>query len=124
MGFAFPLSTGNLSALITLFPMQNGSLVTSVGPVFTYCEFPLIEMKRLNDLEWKDMLTWANGTDYLSSWSRDIYAMAAPWAPEYSNVLIPVATMIAVIVIAVTAKISRTRKRTNNLSKRMIEQDV
>jgi hypothetical protein len=34
------VGTGEVNALVALFPLPNGTLVTGVGPVFSYYEFP------------------------------------------------------------------------------------
>jgi hypothetical protein len=79
------VGVGKVNALVVLFPQTDGTLVAAVGPVFTYYEFGLVGTTSLNDEEWKKMLSWDNRTERLPEWSRDLYAKAEPWAPEYPN---------------------------------------
>jgi hypothetical protein len=97
---------GYVNALVVLYPMANGTLAAAVGPVFSYYEFPLIGTKRLNDNEWKTMLTWDNRTDYLPGWVKDIYGLTDPYPePEF-----PSTTVVLVLVIAITLMIVTFRK--------------
>jgi hypothetical protein len=78
------VGVGYVNALVVLFPKPDGGLVAAVGPVFSYYEFRLKEMKRLNDVEWKKKLTLDNRSDYIPEWLQDIYGRAEPWpVPEY-----------------------------------------
>jgi hypothetical protein len=99
------VGVGKVNALVVLFPKADGTLVAAVGPVFTYYEFALEGTTRLNDDEWKQMLTWDNRSEYLPKWSGDLYAMAEPWAPEYPNVLM----FVAVVTLTITAITFRKR---------------
>jgi hypothetical protein len=102
------VGTGYVNALVVLFPKPDGTLVAAVGPVFSYYEFRLIGTERLNDEEWKEMLTWDNRTDYLPEWLQDVYGRAEPIPfPEY-----PSGTMLAVFM-ALTITILVLWKKTN-----------
>jgi hypothetical protein len=103
------VGVGYVNALIVLYPMNNGTLVAAVGPVFSYYEFPLIGTKRLNDDEWKTMLTLTNHTSYLPAEVKDVYGMAAPVAAENTTITVLIATMVTT-TIALTI-IGRTRKK-------------
>lgn len=103
------VGVGYVNALIVLYPMNNGTLVAAVGPVFSYYEFPLIGTKRLNDNEWKTMLTLSNHTSYLPAEMKDVYGMAAPVAAENTTITVVIATMVTATV-ALTI-IGRTRKK-------------
>ena len=104
------MGVGKVNALVVLFPRTDGSLVAAVGPVFTYYEFALEGTTRLNDDEWKQMLTWNNRSEYLPKWSGDLYAMTEPWAPEYPNVIAVAAVMtLTITAIAFRTKVVRRR---------------
>jgi hypothetical protein len=110
------VGVGYVNALVVLYPKLNGTLVAAVGPVFSYYEFRLIGTKRLNDLEWKNMLGWDNRTKYLPEWLKDVYGMGEPWAvPEYPNaVAVLIAVITATSAIVTFKKIARAllnRKR-------------
>jgi hypothetical protein len=90
---------GYVNALVVLYPKIDGTLVAAVGPVFSYYEFPLIGTKRLNDDEWKTMLTFNNRTKYLSEWVKDVYGLGDPLFPEFA----PVIMLIAIIVVTPVA---------------------
>jgi hypothetical protein len=106
------VGVGKINALVVLFPKTDGTLVAAVGPVFTYYEFALEGTTRLNDEQWKQMLTWDNRTAYLPEWSRDLYAEAEPWAPEYPNIAILVVVMTFVAAIVALRKKVSARKIT------------
>jgi hypothetical protein len=102
------VGVGYVNALIVLYPMPNGTLAAAVGPVFSYYEFPLIGTKRLNDNEWKTMLTWNNRSEYMPAWVKD--SPITPYAtPEYTAVTVIVVTTVATAAIALT-RIRRTKK--------------
>ena len=103
------VGVGNINALVVLYPMNNGTLAAAVGPVFSYYEFPLIGTKRLNDDEWKTMLTWSNRTAYLPTWVQDVYGLSAPFVPESATLAVLVAFM-AVTTVVLTKKF-RTKRR-------------
>ena len=81
------VGTGNVNALVAIFPLTNGTLVTGVGPIFSYYEFPLIGTKRLNDKEWIQMLSQSNMTSYLSEQLKDVEALGTPYPPEAPNII-------------------------------------
>jgi Protein of unknown function (DUF3160) len=99
------VGVGKVNALVVLFPKTDGTLVAAVGPVFTYYEFALEGTTRLNDNEWKQMLTWNNRSEYLPEWSGDLYAFSAPIVPEFSNVI----AIAAVMTLTITAIVFRTK---------------
>jgi hypothetical protein len=88
--------------------MPNGTVVAAVGPVFSYYEFPLIGTTRLNDNEWKTMLTWDNKSEYMPQWVKDSPITPYP-TPEFTAVTVMVVTMVATAAIVLTA-IRRTKK--------------
>lgn len=102
------VGVGYVNALVVLYPMPNGTLVAAVGPVFSYYEFPLIGTQRLNDNEWKTMLTWDNRSEYMPAWIKDGPISPYP-TPEFTAVVMIVATAVATAAIAVT-RIRRTKK--------------
>lgn len=103
------VGVGYVNALVVLYPMLNGTLVTAVGPVFSYYEFPLIGTKRLNDDEWKTMLTWSNRSEYMPQWIKD--SPITPYAtPEYTAVTVIVVTTVATAAIALT-RVHKTKKK-------------
>lgn len=105
------VGVGYINALVVLFPKPDGTLVAAVGPVFTYYEFRLVGTKRLNDNEWKEMLTWSNRTEYLPEWFKDVYGSGEPWAtPEYSSNVVLAIIMALTLIAVVSGKIMRTRK--------------
>lgn len=108
------VGTGYVDDLITLFPLPNGTLVTVVGPVFSYCEFPLTGTTRLDDSQWRDMLNNYNRTSYLPQWSKGLYGLAAATAPEYPNLTLLVATMIIAIALAATKRMKKPKMSNNN----------
>ena len=93
------VGVGYVNALVVLYPKSDGTLIAAVGPVFSYYEFPLIGTKRLNDDEWKTMLTFNNRTEYLPEWVKDVYGIGAPLFPEFA----PVTMLIAIIVVTTVA---------------------
>jgi hypothetical protein len=103
------VGTGDIEALVTLFPLPNGTLVTAVGPVFSYYEFPLIGTKRLNDEEWKDMLNWNNKTAYMPEQLKDVHALSVPLFPEYPNTVLIIAVMVIVLVVVAAQRMGRTK---------------
>jgi hypothetical protein len=106
------VGTGYVNALVVLFPAPNGTLVTAVGPVFSYYEFNLIGTKRLNDDEWKEMLTWSNRTEYLPEWLQDVYGRAAPLpVPDPLNSTIFVALMAATLTVLTIKKGLKAKKK-------------
>jgi hypothetical protein len=107
------VGVGYVNALVVLYPMTNGTLVAAVGPVFSYYEFPLIGTKRLNDDEWKTMLTWNNRSEYLPAWVKDVYGWMDPYiVPENTTATVLIATMvISSISIIYLKKKSGARKR-------------
>lgn len=102
------VGVGYVNSLIVLYPLANGTLVAAVGPVFSYYEFPLIGTKRLNDDEWKTMLTWDNRTEYLPEWVKDVYGWIEP-LPEHTTTIVLIATMV--IATLTLMKIGREKKR-------------
>lgn len=99
------VGVGKVNALVVLFPKIDGTLVAAVGPVFTYYEFALEGTTRLNDNEWKQMLAWNNCSEYLPEWSGDLYALAEPLVPEFSNVI----ALAAVMTLTITAIVFRKK---------------
>ena len=105
------VAVGYVNALIVLYPLINGTFVAAVGPVFSYYEFPLIGTKRLNDDEWKTMLTFNNRTVYLPEWVKSVYGINVPIFPEFTPMVMLVATVvIATVVVAVLKKIGGSKK--------------
>jgi hypothetical protein len=102
------VGVGYVNALTVLYPMPNGTVVAAVGPVFSYYEFPLIGTTRLNDNEWKTMLTWDNKSEYMPQWVKDSPITPYP-TPEFTAVKVMVVTMVATAAIVLTA-IRRTKK--------------
>ena len=99
------VGTGYVNALVVLFPMPNGTLVTAVGPVFSYYEFNLIGTERLNDDEWKEMLTWSNRTEYLPDWLQDVYGLAEPMPiPENLNFTMFVVLAVSTLTVLAVMK--------------------
>ena len=84
--------------------------MAAVGPVFTYYEFALEGTKRLNDDEWKQMLTWGNRSEYLPKWFGDVYALAEPWAPEYPSTIVIIGVMTLTVTVALFGKRMKFRK--------------
>jgi hypothetical protein len=108
------VGTGYVNALVVLFPMPNGTLVTAVGPVFSYYEFNLIGTERLNDDEWKEILTWDNRTEYLPEWFQDVYARGEPKPlPEHLNSTIFVGLMVTTLTVLAIRKSIKTKKFTH-----------
>ena len=101
------VGVGCVNALVVLYPMTNGTLVAAVGPVFSYYEFPLIGTKRLNDDEWKTMLTFDNRTAYLPEWVKPVYGIGDPIFPEFTTVAMLAAT---IVITTVALGIGRTKK--------------
>ena len=104
------VGTGYVNALVTLFPLPNGTLVTAVGPMLSYYEFSLEGIKRLNDNEWKDMLACSNRTAYLPEWLKDVYALGNPVTPEYSNLTLLAAVIVMTIVLVATKRIVKIKE--------------
>jgi len=66
--------------------------------------------KRLNDNEWKEMLTWNNRTNYLPEWFEDVYGSGDPWAtPEYPNGIVLVIVMTITLTVVVLRKIVKIK---------------
>jgi len=100
-----------VEAVVVLYPRLDGTLAAAVGPVFSYYEFRLIGTTRLNDDEWKTMLSWDNRTSYLPNWLLDVYGTSLPWpTPEYNPIILIVITMTATIAIVTTNRIIKTKK--------------
>lgn len=98
--------------MVVLFPKPDGKLVAAVGPVFSYYEFKLIGTERLNDEEWKEMLTWNNRTEYIPEWFQDVYGMSEPWpVPEYPNGTVLVAVMVLTLTILAFRKGIKAKKK-------------
>lgn len=108
------VGTGYVDALVTLFPLPNGTLVTAVGPVFSYCEFPLIGTTRLNDNEWKAMLNNYNRTSYLPQWSKNLYALEAPTVPEYTSLILLTAYTTITITLVVAKRMTKPKKQSSS----------
>jgi hypothetical protein len=106
------VGVGKVNALVVLFPKTDGTLVAAVGPVFTYYEFGLVGTTRLNDQEWKRILTWGNRTEYLPEWFGDLYAQAEPLAPEYPSVVILAVVMTLTATVVALRKKTRSKKAT------------
>ncbi len=118
----FHVGVGYVDALVVLYPMNNGTLVAAVGPVFSYYEFPLIGTKRLNDDEWKAMLEFSNRTAYLPSEIKDVYGLAAPIVPENDTAIFLVsAVVMTAIVLTLT---SRAKKRLSRKTLRYCQPGV
>lgn len=106
------VGTGYVNALVVLFPKPDGTLVAAVGPVFSYYEFRLIGTERLNDDEWKEMLTWSNRTEYLPEWFQDVYGRAEPMpVPEYLNSTVFVVLMVATLTVLALRKGIKAAKK-------------
>jgi hypothetical protein len=112
------VATGHVNAIVVLYPDINGTLVASVGPVFSYYEFPLEgiegeELPRLNDDEWKEMLQAENNSELHPYWVLDIYGIIEPlFAPEFGSISLVVALIFSTLVNAITVKyIKKHRKR-------------
>ena len=105
------VGVGNVNALVVLFPKLDETLAAAVGPVFSYYEFRLIGTKRLNDNEWKNMLTWDNRTEYVPEWFKDVYGQAEPWAAsEFPNGgLFPALMVLTLVIIIVTQRMKINR---------------
>ena len=73
------VADGYVNSVIVFYPRPDGTLVAAVGPVFSYYEFSLLGTYRLNDDEWKAMLSWDNRTEYTPDWLRDVYGASLPW---------------------------------------------
>lgn len=108
------VGTGGVNGLIVLYPMANGTLAAAVGPVFSYYEFPLIGTKRLNDLEWRNMLAYDTRTAYLPSWVKDVYALAQPIpiVPEQPTIIALMLVATAVVILG-SMKIRKNKLRPN-----------
>jgi hypothetical protein len=116
------VGTGYVNALVVLFPLPNGTLVAAVGPVFSYYEFRLIGTKRLNDDEWKEILTFENITSYLPEWLKDVYGSGEPWpALEYPNAAISaVGFPILTLAVLACARAVKTKKWKSRIRKMRI----
>lgn len=67
--------------------------------------------KRLNDDEWKTILSGNNRTEYLPEWLKDIYGTTLPWTtPEY-NIVALVSVMTITVALAIIKKITRTKRQ-------------
>jgi hypothetical protein len=104
------VGTGYVDALVTLFPLSNGTFVTAVGPVFSYYEFPLIGTTRLNDNEWKAMLNNYNRTSYLPQWSKNLYALETSTVPENSALTLVLAPAAITIALVIAKRMTKPRK--------------
>jgi hypothetical protein len=108
------VGVGYVNALVVLYPRTDGTLVAAVGPVFSYYEFPLIGEKRLNDEEWKTMLTGSDRIDYLPSWINDVYGRREPYiVPEQITAVVLIATMIITSLSMVYLKKIDRKKKTH-----------
>ena len=106
------VGTGYVNALVVLFPKPDGTLVTAVGPVFSYYEFNLIGTKRLNDDEWKEMLTWSNRSAYLPEQLQDVYGLAEPMpVPEPLNTTVFVALIASTLTAVTFMHIIKAKKK-------------
>jgi hypothetical protein len=106
------VGTGYVNALVVLFPKSDGTLVAAVGPVFSYYEFRLIGTERLNDDEWKEMLTWSNRTEYLPEWLQDVYGRAEPLpVPEDLNSTVFAVLMVATLTVLTLWKGIKAKKK-------------
>jgi hypothetical protein len=106
------VGTGYVNALVVLFPKPDGTLVAAVGPVFSYYEFRLIGTERLNDDEWKEMLTWSNRTEYLPEWFQDVYGRAEPMPlPEYLNSTVFAVLMVSTLTVLALRKVIKAKKK-------------
>ncbi len=108
------VGTGYVYDLVALFPLPNGTLVTAVGPVFSYYEFPLTGTTRLDDNQWRDMLNNYNRTSYLPQWSQDIYGLTASTMPEYPNLILLAAPMIIAVALAATKRMKKPKMPNKN----------
>jgi hypothetical protein len=105
------VADGYVEAVVVFYPRPDGTLAAAVGPVFSYYEFKLIGTTRLNDDEWKTILTLENRTEYLPKWLKDIYGTSLPWpTPEYNVTMLTVMLMTTTIAIATTKRLTRIRK--------------
>jgi hypothetical protein len=108
------VGTGYVNALVVLFPKPDGTLVAAVGPVFSYYEFNLIGTERLNDDEWKEMLTWSNRTEYLPEWFQDVYGRAEPKPlPEYLNSTVFAVLVVSTLTVLALRKVIKAKKKFN-----------
>jgi len=106
------VGTGYVNALVVLFPKPDGTLVAAIGPVFSYYEFRLIGTERLNDDEWKEMLTWSNRTEYLPEWFQDLYGRAEPLpVPENLNGTVFVVLIVSTLTILAFRKGIKAKKK-------------
>jgi hypothetical protein len=106
------VGTGYVNALVVLYPKPDGTLVAAVGPVFSYYEFNLIGTERLNDDEWKEMLTWSNRTEYLPERLQDVYGMAEPLPiPENLNLTVFVVLMVSTLTVLALMKGVKAAKK-------------
>ena len=112
------VGTGDVNALVAVFPLPNGTLVTGVGPVFSYYEFPLIGTNRLNDEQWNEMLNMKNQTAYLPTSLKDVYAMAAPFVPEYPNLIMLTIGIFMPLIFIVVKKRAKTKNTRISPNKR------
>jgi hypothetical protein len=104
------VGTGNVNALVAIFPLTNGTLVTGVGPIFSYYEFPLIGTKRLNDKGWIQMLRQDNMTSYLPEQLKDVEAHGTPYSPKAPNMILLGAILIGPILIVAIAVVATMKK--------------
>ncbi len=106
------VGVGYVNALVVLFPKPDGTLVAAVGPVFSYYEFRLIGTERLNDDEWKEMLTWNNRTEYIPEWFQDVYGRREPMPiPEHLNGTVFVILMVATLAVLALRKGIKVKKK-------------
>lgn len=113
------VATGKVDAMVVLYPDINGTLVASVGPVFSYYEFPLEgaeggELPRLNDDEWKQMLETEDVERLHPYWLLDIYGKIEPFVPEFGSILLIILftsfTLVATITTRLIKKSSNRRR--------------
>ena len=121
------VAVGYVNGLVVLYPLNNGTLVAAVGPVYSYYEFPLIGTKRLNDDEWKTMLATEDRETYLPEWVKDIYGLQAPlFLPEHLSVTILIAATAVMITaaVALSKKIGITKRYASSENGHLSNQDM
>jgi len=107
------VGTGYVDAIVVLYPDINGTLVASVGPVFSYYEFPLEgveggELPRLNDDEWKEMLETEDVTALHPHWVLDIYGIIEPLhVPEFGKLPLIIAFTFGTLLVATLTRFIR-----------------
>ncbi len=118
------VGVGYVNALVVLYPKSDGTLVAAVGPVFSYYEFPLIGTKRLNDDEWKTMLTFNNRTEYLPEWVKDVYGMGDPLFPEFAPATMLIATLVITTVALKLKSITKKKYSASSLPNQRLTQQL